>query len=76
MSNQTTAPYRVGDPVSVLFYGNGTCLGTSTVRSITRNLEGGWQITYDNLAGGEPSVTVVDDRGRDRHGYVCKKVAW
>ena len=68
-------PYRAGDLVSVLHYANGTCLATSTIHGITPHIGGGWAIIYDNPANRDELITcIVNDRGRDKHGYVCRKI--
>lgn len=71
-----SAPYKKGDQISVLFYnaGLGTCLGTSSVEEIHEAATNGyWEITY-TYPNGEKQTTMVNERGRDRHGYVCRKV--
>lgn len=70
-------PYKKGDPVSVLYYDSqfGTCLSTSYVEAIYESCTNGyWEIrfTYPN---GQKENATVDSRGRDRHGYVCRKIA-
>jgi hypothetical protein len=72
-----TAPYKPGDSVSLLYYDAryGTCLSTSKVEQVRESLTNGyWEIAYTQ-PDGTKRTTVVDARGRDRHGYVAKKVA-
>ena len=71
-----SAPYRKGDPISVLYYspGLGTCLTTLSVEEIRESATNGyWEITY-TYPNGDKETTLVNEKGRDRHGYVCRKV--
>lgn len=69
------APYKKGDAVSVLTYHEqyGTCLASAAVEEIHESAANGfWNIHYTVL--GEKKISVVNSQGRDRHGYVERKV--
>lgn len=71
-----SAPYKKGDPISVLYWdaGFGTCLSTCHVEEIHESdTNGFWEITY-TYPNGHKTTTRVNEKGRDRHGYVCRKV--
>lgn len=68
------APYKKGDAVSVLTYHEqyGTCLASAAVEEIHESATNGfWEISYTVL--GKKQTTMVNSRGRDRHGYVERK---
>lgn len=65
-------PYESGDPISVLTYHptHGTVLATRRVQHIRQSpTNGEWIIRWTNIDG-TVITTRVDERGRDRHGYV------
>jgi len=71
-----TGPYKVGDRVQVLYFDNGTRLAITRVTAIAPNIVGGWTITYASpIPGEDDRVSIVNDQGSDRHGYVIKAEA-
>lgn len=67
-----TAPYKAGDRVAILHdsAGRGTALAVFKVsRCIELATNNTWQVEVDRHDGTQIQV-VVNERGRDRHGYL------
>lgn len=67
-----TAPYKAGDRVAILHdsAGHGTALAVFTVaRCVALATNNTWRVEVDRCDGTQMHV-VVNERGRDRHGYL------